>query len=48
MFADVNGDGIVDRVPLFDGGLTDFFWQYDNNGLKLAQLRFYEVPTTVQ
>ena len=48
VFADVNGDGTVDRVPLFDSRLTDFFWQYDNNGLKLAQLRFYQVPTTVQ
>ncbi len=48
VFADVNGDGTVDRVPLFDSRLTDFFWQYDNNGLKLAQLRFYPVPTTVQ
>ena len=26
---------------------TDFYWQYDNTGLKLAQLRFYQVPTTV-
>jgi hypothetical protein len=48
VFADVNGDGVVDRVPLFDGQLTDFFWQYDNNGLKLAQLRFYQVSTNVQ
>lgn len=30
------------------GQLTDFFWQYDNNGLKLAQLRFYQVSTNVQ
>lgn len=22
-----------------------YFWSYDNEGLKLAQLRFYEVPT---
>jgi hypothetical protein len=33
--------GTVQRVALFSGGLEDFFWQYDNNGLKLAQLRFY-------
>lgn len=35
------------RVPLFSELLQDYFWKYDNNGLKLLQLRFYEVPTTV-
>jgi hypothetical protein len=48
IYADVNGDGIVDRVPLFDSRLQDFYWSYDNQGLKLAQLRFYEVPTIIQ
>ena len=48
IYADINGDGTIDRVPLFGAALTDFFWQYDNNGLKLAQLRFYPVSTTVQ
>ena len=24
-----------------------YLWDYENTGLKLAQLRFYEVPTTV-
>lgn len=47
VFADIDGDGVVDRVPLFDERLEDFFWQYDNTGLKLLQLRFYEVPTDV-
>ena len=28
-------------VNLFDGCLEGYFWQYDNNGLKLLQLRFY-------
>jgi hypothetical protein len=45
--ADIDGDGDVDRVPLFGEQLQDFFWQVDNQGLKLAQLRFYEVPTDV-
>ena len=45
--ADIDGDGDVDRVPLFGDQLQDFFWQVDNQGLKLAQLRFYEVPTDV-
>ena len=28
-------------VSLFDGCLEGYFWQYDNRGLKLLQLRFY-------
>jgi hypothetical protein len=47
IFADLDGDGVVERIPLFDSRLTDFFWQYDNNGLRLAQLRFYEIPSNV-
>jgi hypothetical protein len=43
----IDGDGVIDRMPLFDGRLEDYFWQYDNNGLKLVQLRFYEIPTNV-
>ena len=31
------------RYALFDNDFMDFFWQYDNFGLKLAQLRFYPV-----
>jgi hypothetical protein len=47
VFVDLNGDGTVERMPLFDDRLQDYFWQYDNAGLKLVQLRFYEVPTDV-
>ncbi len=47
VYADVNGDGTVERYPLFDSALQDYYWQYDNNGLKVLQLRFYQVPTTV-
>jgi len=47
IFADTNGDGKLERFPLFDSAMQDFFWQFDNNGLRLAQLRFYQVPTTV-
>lgn len=46
IYADIDGDGDEDRVSLFDDRLTDYFWQYDNNGLKLAQLRFYPVPSS--
>ncbi|PYP08016.1 MAG: hypothetical protein DMD59_13445, partial [Gemmatimonadetes bacterium] len=28
-------------VSLFATCLEGFFWQYDNNGLKLLQIRFY-------
>ena len=41
LVADIDGNGTFERVALFSGGLVDFFWQYDNNGLRLAQLRFY-------
>ncbi len=35
---------VCTRYSLFDPTFGDFYWQYDNNGLKLAQLRFYAVP----
>jgi len=42
--ADTTGDGVCDTsIPLFDSQLYDYFWDYDNNGLRLAQLRFYPV-----
>ena len=34
----------VDQIALFNN-LISYFWSYDNEGLKVAQLRFYEVPT---
>jgi hypothetical protein len=43
--ADIDGDGKVDKVPLFDDRLQDYYWQYDNNGLRLAQMRFYQIAT---
>jgi hypothetical protein len=39
--------GQLVRVPLFDPSLQNFFWQYDNNGLKNLQMRFYQVSTNV-
>jgi len=33
------------RVSLFDACLLGYFWQYDNNGLRLLQLRFYPNTT---
>jgi hypothetical protein len=41
---DLDGDGVAETYSLFDDALTDYFWDYDNAGLRLAQLRFYELP----
>jgi hypothetical protein len=47
IYADIDGDGTVDRVPLFSNQLQDFYWDWDNFGLRLAQLRFYPCSSTV-
>lgn len=47
VYVDLDGDGSLERYPLFSDELQDYFWSYDNNGLKLVQLRFYELPTDV-
>jgi hypothetical protein len=51
VYVDTDGDGDVERYPIFDDVFNDteenYFWDYDNQGLKLVQLRFYEIPTTV-
>jgi hypothetical protein len=46
---DCDGDGEVDleagdRIDIFDDCLENYFWKYDNNGLRVLQLRFY--PTS--
>ena len=35
------------RVPIFNEAFENEFWEYDNNGLKLAQVRFYPCSTNV-
>lgn len=47
IYADINLDGTNERYNLFNDALQDYYWSYDNNGLKLLQLRFYEVPSTI-
>lgn len=47
VYADINADGIIERTPLFGNAAYEYFWNYDNKGLKHAQLRFYEVSTNV-
>ncbi len=44
MFVDPSGLNAGQKVALFSGDYEDFYWQYNNNGLKLAQIRFYVVP----
>jgi hypothetical protein len=39
--------GSTVTTPLFSNTLDQYYWQYDNQGLRLAQLRFYQVPTAV-
>ena len=41
VWADLDGDGDLDRTELFSDPLDTYYWYYDNQGLKLAQLRFY-------
>jgi hypothetical protein len=35
-------------VSLFDPCLEGYFWNYDNNGLRVLQLRFYPTTSTLQ
>ena len=39
-------DGVV-RTPIFGEPLVESYWEYSNEGLKLAQFRFYPVPGDV-
>ncbi len=45
IYVDITDDGVYNpvRYNLFDNALYQYFWNYDNNGLKLLQLRFYMV-----
>jgi hypothetical protein len=47
IFADLDEDGIAERYPLFDDRLEGYLWEYDNNGLKLLQVRFYPVSSNI-
>lgn len=48
IYADVNGDGTTEKYNLFNDALQSYYWNYDNNGLKMLQLRFYEVPSRAE
>lgn len=45
IYADLDLDGREERYSLFDSRLENYLWSYDNTGLKLLQLRFYEMAT---
>ena len=47
IYVDLDGDTVLERYNLFNDRLQDYFWQYDNKGLKLAQLRFYPCETKI-
>ncbi|MPY89435.1 MAG: hypothetical protein GEU99_16090 [Luteitalea sp.] len=44
LVANIDADPQFERVALFHDPFVDWFWQYDNRGLRLAQLRFYPIP----
>ena len=44
---DSDGDGDLDREHIFADENKDYLWKYDNNGLRLAQLRFYPIPADI-
>lgn len=47
IYVDLDGNGTAERYNIFSDALENYSWSYDNNGLKLLQLRFYEVSSTV-
>ena len=56
VWVDVNENDYVDegevetvyaRIPIFDDILEGEYWEYDNSGLKLLQVRFYPIQTDV-
>jgi len=49
MNVDITDDGITNPklYPIFDPAMEGYFWEYDSTGMKLLQLRFYPIPTTV-
>jgi len=40
-------NGKTTSTPIFSQNLSNYLWSYDNQGLRLAQLRFYQVPSNV-
>lgn len=47
LYVDLDGDGQTERYNLFNSALEDYYWDYDNQGLRLLQLRFYPISSNV-
>jgi hypothetical protein len=45
--ANFDTDPQIEHVQIFDPMFDTYYWQYDNNGLKLLQLRFYMGDYTI-
>ena len=46
---DTDPDALVADLalePIFSDDQTDYFWEYTNEGLRLAQMRFYPIPSS--
>jgi len=48
IYADIDADGTIDRVPLFSTSLQDYYWDVDTQGRAPGQLKFCLVATTVK
>lgn len=44
---DVNGNGKLEHLNIFDDRLQNYLWRYDSRGLKILQLRFYQISTDI-
>jgi hypothetical protein len=47
VYVDTDNDRTPERYPIFDTKMKGVFWDYDNTGAGLIQLRFYKGSTTV-
>jgi len=47
IYVDLDADGVPERYPIFDDAGYGYWWDYVNDNLRLAQLRFYMTPTCV-
>ena len=45
--ANFDADPAIEHVQIFDPMFDAYYWQYDNQGLKLLQLRFYMGDYTI-
>lgn len=49
IYVDITADGVNNPklYPLFSEEMENYYWEYNNNGLKVLQLRFYNTSTYV-